>query len=381
MRILIAPQEFKGSLTSSQAAEAIAAGIRDAIPEVEIDLAPMSDGGPGLVDAMLSARGGELVQSPAHDPLMRPIRAAWARLPDGTAIIEMAAASGLILLSPAERNPSVATTFGTGELVRAALERGCEELIVGVGGSATVDGGAGALQALGLLLLGTDGTDLPPGGAPLARLARIDLSQVDRRLSGARLRVACDVANPLCGPQGAAFVFGPQKGASADDVALLDAALRHFAECALRDTGVDVIDVRGSGAAGGLAAGLMLVRGRIEPGFAVVAEAAHLEDRIAAADIVVTGEGRLDSQTAFGKTADGVSRMARSQSKPVAVIAGTISADYDRATTAFDVIEQAAAPGMDTKTAMRDGRALVRAAAARAVRRLTTPGTGGGSTS
>lgn len=377
MRFLVAPQEFKSSLTAIEAADAIAAGVRDAFPDAEIDLAAMSDGGPGLVDAMLAARGGERIETDVHDPLLRPVHAAWALLPDGTAVIEMAAASGLVLLSSAERDPDVASTFGTGELIRAALDRGCRRIIVGVGGSATVDGGAGAMRALGARLLDASGVELPEGGAALARVARIDLSSVDKRLAGTKLRVASDVTNPLCGPQGAAVIFGPQKGATPEDVPMLDAALRRFAEVALRDTGVDVLSVPGGGAAGGLAAGLLIVAGAtIEPGFALVAEAVGLSGRISHADAVITGEGRLDAQTAFGKTADGVAKVARAHGKLVAVVAGLVDASYDTTSPAFDVIEQTAPPGVRAEDASKNAASLVRDAAARAARRLMESGGG-----
>jgi glycerate kinase len=371
MRFVIAPQEFKGSLTAAEAADAMAAGVRDGMPGADLDLAPMSDGGPGLVDAMRTARGGERIETTAHDPLMRAVVAAWALLPDGTAVIEMAAASGLVLLSADERDPIVATTYGTGELLRAALDRHAARIIVGVGGSATVDAGAGAMQALGARLLDAAGAELPHGGAPLARLDRIDLTGVDPRLASTEVRVASDVTNLLCGPQGAAAIFGPQKGASPDGVRVLDAALRRFAEVALRDVGVDLLDVSGGGAAGGLGAGLMLVaRATIEPGFAIVAEAVGLDERIARADAVITGEGRLDAQTAFGKTADGVAKLARRHSKRVAMIAGGIDEGYDASGGAFDLVEAATPPGMPVADAMRTAARLVRAAAARAAGRL-----------
>jgi glycerate kinase len=369
MRFVIAPQEFKGSLTAAQAAAAIAAGVRDALPDATLDIAPMSDGGAGLVDALLSAHGGRRIETPVHDPLMRPVAAVWALLADGSAAIEMAAASGLVLLAPGEPDPLAATTFGTGELIRAALDHGRRDIIVGVGGSATVDGGAGAMQALGAQLRDAAGAELPPGGGPLARLASIDLSARDPRLTGARVRVASDVTNTLCGPQGAAAIFGPQKGATPDTIPLLDAALRHFAAIALRDTGVDVLSVAGGGAAGGLGAGLMLVaRATIEPGFPLVAAAARLGERIAAADAVITGEGKLDAQTAFGKTADGVATLARAHGKRIAVVAGLV----EGSPPGYDVIEQAAPAGMAAGAAMRNAAALVRAAAARAARALAT---------
>lgn len=369
MRVVVAPQEFKGSLTAAEAAEAIAAGVRDALPDATVDVVPMSDGGAGLVDALLAARGGARMTTRVHDPLMRPVDASWVLLADGTAAIEMAAASGLVLLTAEERDPLVATTRGTSELIRAALDRGCRCIIVGVGGSATVDGGAGAMQALGARLLDAQGVDLPPGGGPLLRLDRIDLSARDPRLAGLDLRVACDVTNTLCGPQGAAAVFGPQKGASPDGVRSLEAALLHFAAIVRRDAGVDLLSVPGGGAAGGLAAGLLVVAGAtVEPGFPLVAEAVGLEARVAAADLVITGEGRLDAQTAFGKTADGVAKLARAHGRRVAIIAGSVDTAYDRARSPFDVVEQATPAGMPLDDAIRRAGSLVREAAARVAR-------------
>ncbi len=370
MRIVVAPQEFKGSLTATEAARAIADGVRDVAPRAEIVEAPMSDGGPGLVDALLTARGGERISTIVHDPLMRPTSATWAILSDGTAAIEMAAASGLVLLADGERDPLVATTFGSGELIAAALDRGCGEIIIGVGGSATVDGGAGAMQALGARLLDGDGRDLSPGGGALARLARIDLDDRDPRLANVRLRVASDVTNTLCRDAGAAMMFGPQKGASPDDVRTLEAGLLRFAEVASRDCGIDVLTLSGGGAAGGLAAGLALVAGAtIEPGFALVANATALEAKIEAADLVVTGEGRLDAQTAYGKTASGVAAIARRHNKRVSIIAGSVDPAYDAARADFDDIESVMQPGLRLDDVMRDAAVSVRDAAARLMRR------------
>lgn len=369
MRVLIAPQEFKGSLTAREAAAAIAAGVRDAAAGAALDIAPMSDGGAGLVDALLSASGGDLVETPARDPLLRPVVARWALLADGTAAIEMAAASGLVLLAPEERDPLVASTCGTGDLLRAALDRGARRIIVGVGGSATVDAGAGALQALGARLLDAGGDSLPPGGAALARLARIDLSAIDPRLREAGIRVASDVTNPLCGPEGAAAVYGPQKGASPGDVAALDAALARFASVVQRDFGIDLQAIAGSGAAGGLGAGLVVACGaRIEPGFPIVAAAASLATRIAAADLAITGEGRLDAQTSYGKTAGRVAAMARHAGTRVLAVAGHVDEGFDAAAAGFDAVVSATPPGMPVDVAMRDAAPLLRAAAARAVR-------------
>jgi len=366
MRLVVAPQEFKGSLTATEAARAIAVGLRRALPAATVDEAPVSDGGAGLVDALHTALGGEIRADRVHDPLMRPVDAAWAHLPGDVAAIEMAAASGLALLAPGERDPLVATTFGTGELILRALDRGCRELIVGVGGSATVDAGSGAILALGARLLDRHGRQVPPGGAALATLASIDLAGVDPRLAGARVRVACDVRNRLCGPEGAAVIFGPQKGASPADVDTLDAALGNFAAVVLRDHAIDLNEMDGTGAAGGLGAGLVLAaRATVEPGFPLVAAAIGLRDRIAGADAVITGEGRLDSQTAYGKAAGGVAGIARDCGKPVFAIAGSIS---EGAATAFDAAIAATPPGTPIEDAMRNAAANLAAAAERLAR-------------
>ena len=370
MKFLIAPQEFKGSLTAVEAARAIAAGVREAVPGAEVVELPLSDGGPGLLDAMLAARGGERIRVACHDPLMRPIEAAFGLVSDGTAVIEMAAASGLVLLTPEERDPLTATTYGTGELIRAALDRGAREIIVGVGGSATVDAGAGAMQELGARLFDAEGRDLPPGGGALARLDRIDLSHVDVPLRGARVRVASDVRNLLHGNEGAALMFGPQKGASPDDAHVLDGALAHFAEVVRRDCGVEVATIPGSGAAGGLGAGLVALCGAtIESGFALVADVTHLAEAIADCAAVITGEGRLDAQSQYGKTTAGVARLARAAGKRVGVIAGTVADDYE-ADDSFLAIEEVTPPGTPIEEAVRDGESLVQAAAARIALRL-----------
>ncbi len=328
MRILIAPQEFKGSLTATEAARFIADGLRRALPDAELDLAPLADGGPGTVEALVEATNGRYVETEVRDPLGRPVRARWGVLggaSGGTAVIEMAAASGLTLLLVAERDPLTASTYGTGELIRAALDAGCSRLIVGAGGSATNDGGAGMAQALGARLLDDAGDDLPPGGAALARLERVDVTGLDPRLQDAEVTVASDVTNALCGPEGASFVYGPQKGAAHGDVRLLDTALANYARVIARDLGPDVASIPGSGAAGGLAAGLIAFCGaRVRPGFDVVARAVGLQERIRRADVVVTGEGRLDRQTAFGKTPAGVARLSRRLGRAVVAVVGEV---------------------------------------------------------
>jgi glycerate kinase len=326
LRILVAPQEFKGTLTARQAAEAMARGLQRALPAAEIEMLPLADGGPGTVDALVEATRGRYLTKEVRDPLGRPVRARWGALGDKrTAVIEMAAASGLTLLSEDERDAMRASTFGTGQLIAAALDARYRQLIVGLGGSATNDGGAGAAQALGARLLDGEGEELEPGGAALARLARIDVKRLDGRLAEAEVVVATDVANPLCGRNGASLLYGAQKGATREQARALDAALAHYAEVVKRDLGIDIPNVAGFGAAGGLAAGLVAFCGAtVRPGFDVVAEVVGFAERMRAADLIVTGEGRLDRQTAFGKTPAGVARAARAASKPVVAVVGSV---------------------------------------------------------
>ena len=261
-RVLVAPQELKGTLTAVEAAQAVEAGLRAAYPDWQFDLLPMADGGPGTTDALLAALGGEGRSTPAHDPLMRVIDAPWGVLPGGRGVIECAAASGLLRLRRDELDPRRAASYGTGELIAAALDEGIEELIVGLGGSATNDGGAGMAQALGFRLLDAAGRDIEPGGASLAGLDRIDASGAHAGLQRLRCFGATDVTNPLCGPTGASAVYGPQKGADAAAIEELDAALAHFAAIVKRDLGVDVLEMPGAGAAGGLGAGIIAFLGR-----------------------------------------------------------------------------------------------------------------------
>jgi glycerate kinase len=364
MRILVAPQEFKGSLTAKEAAEAIAAGLQRALPDVELDLLPMADGGPGTLDALVQATNGRIFEADVHDPLGRMRRARWGGLggaAEGTAIVEMAEASGLVLLRPEERDPKRATTFGTGELLRVALDMGHRRIIVGVGGSATNDGGSGAAQALGVRLLDDRGKELLPGGAALARLAGIDVSALDARLRDCEIVVAADVTNSLCGPDGASYVYGPQKGADEVTVRELDAALAHFADVVKRDLGIDLADTPGAGAAGGLGYGLMAFCGAsVRPGFNVVAEAVDFASRVVRADLIITGEGRLDRQSGFGKTTAGVARVAREVNKPVAAIVG--SAVDEDATKTFDAVFALSGGDAAAESMARAGELLERTA-------------------
>jgi len=327
MRIIIAPDSFKGSLTAAEVAESIARGIKRVLPEAETVTVPLADGGEGTVAALVSATGGRLVRKKVTGPLGDRVEAHFGLLGDGeTAVIEMAAASGLPLVPPEKRNPMVTTTYGTGELIRAALEEGCRRIIIGIGGSATNDGGAGMAQALGVKLLDEQGQDIPYGAAGLAKLDRIDTSSLDRRLAGVEILVACDVDNPLTGPRGAARVYGPQKGADPQMVEELDEILERFAAILHRDVGVAVKDTPGAGAAGGLGAGLMaFLKGRLAPGVELVLAALKLEERLReGADLVITGEGAINGQTVFGKAPIGVAKLAKRYHIPVVAIAGSI---------------------------------------------------------
>ena len=332
MRVVLAPQEFKGSLTAVEAADAMAAGVARALPHAELDRAPLADGGPGTVAAVVTAAGGALRRAVCRDPLGRPVVAAFGLIDGGaTAVIEMAAAAGLTLLRPQERDPLRTGTEGVGDLIRAALDAGATRLIVGLGGSATNDGGAGMARALGARLLDRDGCELPPGGAALAELERVDVSGLDPRLRAVTVVGATDVRNPLCGPEGASAVYGPQKGATPAEVAHLDAALGRYAEVLARDLGAAVAGTPGAGAAGGLGAGLLAFCGTtLRSGFELVAEATGLEGRIAGAELVITGEGRLDGQSVFGKTTVGVARIAGAYGLPVVAMCGGLGDGWER---------------------------------------------------
>jgi glycerate kinase len=340
MRILIAPQEFKGTLTAHEAALAIEDGIRHFDPGWSCERMPMADGGPGTLDALLHARGGERRTARVLDPLGREVDAEWAVLGGGTAVIECASASGLWRLQPEERDPLQASSYGTGQLIAAAAEAGAQVILVAVGGSATTDGGAGMAQALSYRLLDAAGADLRHGGAALAKLIHIDASNIHTDLKDATISGAIDVTNPLCGPAGASHVFGPQKGANPETVELLDAALEHFAQVIRRDLGVDVLEVPGAGAAGGLGAGLIAFLGAtLQPGGELVAAAAGYEERLARADVVITGEGRLDGQTSFGKGPATLAKLARSADKRCVCIAGILGPGAEAASQVFDVVE------------------------------------------
>ena len=332
MKIIIAPDSFKDSLSAAGVAQAIVEGLAQVWPDAQMIQCPMADGGEGTVDAVLAACHGELRRQTVRGPLGAPVQARWGWLADShTAIIEMAEASGLQLLPPDQRDACRTTTFGTGELIRAALETGARRIILAIGGSATNDGGAGAMQALGVQMFDADDQPLPPGGLALAQLARISLDSLDPRVGEVRFEIAADVNNPLCGPHGASAIFGPQKGASPQQVQQLDAALGHFADHCARVLPTDVRDEPGSGAAGGLGfAAKAFLGAQFRAGVEVVADLVGLDAAVRGADLVITGEGRFDAQTLRGKTPFGVARIARQHGVPVIVIAGTLGEGYEQ---------------------------------------------------
>lgn len=329
IRLVIAPQAFKGTLAAPEVTAAIAAGLRRVLPQAELTLLPLADGGEGTVQALVDATGGRILNTTVSGPLGKPVQAEWGVLGDGNiAVIEMAAASGLPLVPPEKRNPLLASSYGTGELIRAALDAGCRDFIVGIGGSATNDGGTGMAKALGVRFLDPAGNELPLGASPLIRLAHIELDGLDPRVRESRFRVACDVTNPLVGPTGASAVYGPQKGATPQMVLELEASLQHLAIVIELDLGLRVADLPGAGAAGGLGAGLVAFLGAtLQPGADIVLEATRFAERCAGASLIFTGEGRLDGQTLFGKTVAAVARIGKQMGIPVIAVAGGIAPD------------------------------------------------------
>ncbi|MFQ6049033.1 MAG: glycerate kinase [Phycisphaerae bacterium] len=370
MKLVVAPDSFKQCLSSTQVCQAIVEGLRRVWPgpDVRIEAVPMSDGGEGLVEALLAARGGRKHPTTVRGPLGQPVEAFVGLLEDGqTAVIEMASASGLGLIDPQQRDPLRTTTYGTGQLILGALDWQVRRIIVGVGGSATVDGGVGCAQALGVRFFGPDGRVLPDGlgGGDLQRVGRIDASGRDRRLEGVELVVACDVDNRLCGPQGAAAVYGPQKGATPQMVEQLEAGLAHLAGLIERDLGRQVAEMPGAGAAGGLAAGLVGFCGaRLRPGVELVMEATGLQQRLVGCDLVITGEGRLDAQSLMGKVISGVGRVARQAGVPVVALVGSVGEGAEAAGQYLDAWLCIQDGPRDLPTAIRRARELLRDAAA-----------------
>lgn len=329
MKIVIAPDSYKESLSALEVANAIEQGFREIWPAADYVKIPVADGGEGTVEAMVEATTGRIVEVDVTGPLGEPVTAFYGLSGDErTAFIEMAAASGLEQVPVTLRDPLKTTSWGTGELIRHALDVGVEHIIIGLGGSATNDGGAGMVQALGAKLLDAQQNDIGQGGAALEALSQIDISQLDKRLAACRIEVACDVTNPLTGKEGASAVFGPQKGATAETIDRLDTALAHYAQIIARDLKVDVLELAGGGAAGGMGAALYAFCGaQLRRGIEIVTDALQLDACVADADLVITGEGRIDSQTIHGKVPVGVAKVAKRYNKPVIGIAGSLTAD------------------------------------------------------
>lgn len=331
MKIVVAPDSFKGSLTAIEVSDAIEKGIKEVFPEAEIVKIPMADGGDGTVQCLVNATGGEILKEKVVGPLGDEVLASYGILGDKkTAVIEMAEASGLNLVPENKRNPLITTTYGTGQLIKAALDHGCRKMIIGIGGSATNDGGAGMVQALGAKLIDKDGEEIGFGGGELKKVFRIDTKYLDNRLSETKVLIASDVSNPLCGPKGASRIYGPQKGATPEIIEELDESLAYFAEIIKRDLNKDIKDIPGAGAAGGLGASLMaFLDAELRLGIEIIIEIVKLEQAIKDADLVITGEGKIDSQTIYGKAPIGVAKIAKKYNIPVIAVAAIIGDDAD----------------------------------------------------
>jgi glycerate 2-kinase len=329
LKIIIAPDSFKESLTAEEVSQAIEAGLKSVYPSAEFVKIPMADGGEGTVNALVYATGGRIVSKFVTGPLGEPIQSFFGILGDGkTAIIEMAAAAGLDLVPREKRNPLVTTTVGVGELILEALNYEVEKIIIGLGGSATNDAGVGMLQALGVNFLSNEGKEIGFGGGELGKICTIDISGMDPRLESILFEVACDVDTPFIGPKGASVIFGPQKGATPDMVELLDGHLAQFAECVQTATGKDIRYLPGSGAAGGLGGGIVaFLQAELKGGVDIIIEATRLSEHMADADLVITGEGKIDHQTIYGKTPIGVAKIAKQYNLPVIAIAGHLGSD------------------------------------------------------
>ncbi len=372
-KVVLAPDSFKGSLSASAAADAMEAGVRRVRPDLETEKLPLSDGGEGMLEVIVSAKGGRFVYREVTGPLGDSVEAAFGLIDDGaTAVVEAAAACGLTLVEPSRRDPLRATSRGVGELVKYALDEGVERIVVGIGGSAVNDAGAGMAQALGVRFLDAFGNEIPTGGAGLLRLERIDVSGLDPRLENVDVVAACDVTNPLLGPEGASRVYAPQKGADREGVELWEKALARFAEVAARCTGVDVRDVPGAGAAGGMGAALVLFLGaRIQRGIEMVMDAVSFTDRLGDAVCVITGEGRVDGQSIYGKVLAGVARRASACGVPVAAVAGQVGEGLENVCAmGIDVVIPLVGDGVDVEYAMKHASSLLGEAAGIAVRLL-----------
>jgi glycerate kinase len=369
--VVVAPDSFKGSLSAVQAAEAMERGVLEAWPDSRVVKIPIADGGEGTVEALVTSTSGRYVTSTVRGPLGQPVEARWGVLGDGrTAVIEMAAASGLTLVPAGRRDPRIASTFGTGQLVRAALDAGFRRVVIGIGGSATNDGGSGMAKALGVRFLDGRGDTLPEGGAALSRVFSVDLSRVDPRLAETEILVACDVDNPLTGPRGASAVYGPQKGATPAVVVELDEALERYAQVSSQATGRDVARLPGAGAAGGLGAGLLFFTpARLVPGIDLVLDSTRFDDQVRGASLVIVGEGRTDHQTAMGKAPVGVARVASRHGVQVLLVSGSLGPGAEEVLAhGIGRIVQASPPELPLEEAMARAAELLQSAVAESLR-------------
>ena len=371
MKYLVAMDSFKGNFSSYEAGSVVRSGILEAAPDAQVQIVPIADGGEGTVEAIVTGLGGEYVDAPATDALGRPVTARFG-VAGRIAVIEMAAASGLPLIEKPLRNAKAATTYGTGELIRAALDHGCRDFIIGLGGSATTDGGHGMARALGVRFLDAAGHDIGNGGGALGELASIDLSGLDARIRDCTFRIACDVENPLCGEHGSAAIFGPQKGATPEDVALLDRNLAHYARVLADTIGHDYANVPGAGAAGGLSMGFMaFCGGKLEQGIDLVLDTIGFDEQAREADILISGEGATDYQTAYGKAPVGVCRRGAKYGKPGFIISGTLGRDYDAVyQSGVTSVVSTIVSAMTNEEAIAQSETLLRKAAVRFVRTI-----------
>lgn len=373
-KVVLAPQGFKESLTGMQIAVAMSIGVKTVWPEAETVLIPVADGGDGTLQALVDSSGGEVRTAMVEDAIGRTIEAEWGALGNGTtAVIEVANAIGLARLNQDERDVRNASTFGVGQLFIEALDAGFSDFIIGVGGSATNDGGAGMIQAMGGKLTDSSGGDIARGGIPLSGLANIDVSELDPRMVGANVVVACDVNNPLCGTRGASAIFGPQKGATYEDIQELDAALANFAKVITKDLHTNVAEIPGAGASGGLGAGLMgFFDARLRLGADIVLEALSLDKHLADADLVIVGEGQFDRSTVFNKSPVAVAQRAKRRGTPVIGIAGSLGAGFREVHEhGIDAVFSLVNRPMSLKAAMEDTKRLVAIATEEACRALS----------
>ncbi|MFQ3547556.1 MAG: glycerate kinase [Termitinemataceae bacterium] len=372
MTVIVAPDSFKGNMTAKEAAEEIQAGILSVIPDARVLLFPMADGGEGTARVVTEAAGGTIVPVTVTGPLGEPVKAYFGQLREGkTVILDMASASGLELLRPDQLNPMKTTTYGTGELIKAALDTGAEELVIGIGGSATVDGGIGMLQALGFELLDEKGNPLGRGGEALLHIKEIRTNHADPRIFTTSITVACDVTNPLTGPDGAAAVFGPQKGASPEMVALLDAGLAKLGEAWIRAGLAEDTNHPGDGAAGGLGAALRIcLRASVESGAQLVMKHTGMLAALSEADLVITGEGRTDSQTRRGKVCAVIARHCQAKGVPVALLSGSLAGDPSQFFDLFDYAVSISTGESSLDTMLANGHRNLRFAASNLMRAI-----------